>query len=274
MTAAIAEGLAELGKLAKRRPSLADSCATLRDILTAILSAPAVESPPCLDEIFCRDKLASGIPLLRGEKVTLDAPSFRHRWRAVCEAAARQNPGARGLADAFADPQHLFDEVLAGRPESVHEAADAVSIDPSMTATILRLTSFPVLAKVAADLEPSRRQASWEHGCCPTCGSWPLLGEFRGLEQLRFLRCGLCASEWGFPRLCCPFCGIRDHRELGYLHIEGEEARFRAATCNACMGYVKMASTLAALSPPQLLVAELATVHLDMAAAERGYLVV
>src|SRR5262249_45021716 len=119
---------------------------------------------------------------------------------------------------------------------------------------------------------PLRAGRAWEPGYCPTCGSWPLLGEFRGLEQTRWLRCGLCASEWEFARLQCPFCGTRDHRALGYLHVEGEETKCRAATCEECRGYVKMQATLFALSAPQLLVADVATLHLDLAAAERGYL--
>src|SRR5262249_48658671 len=101
--------------------------------------------------------------------------------------------------------------------------------------------------------------------------SWPLLAELRGLEQLRFLRCGLCGTEWEYPRLQCPFCGTRDHQVLGYFHMEGEEAKYRAATCDACRGYVKTVSTLAALSGARLLVADLATLHLDLAAADRGY---
>jgi formate dehydrogenase maturation protein FdhE len=67
------------------------------------------------------------------------------------------------------------------------------------------------------------------------------------------------------------FCGNRDHHTLGYLHVEGEETSYRAATCEVCHGYVKMLATLSALPPLQLLVADVATLHLDLAAAERGY---
>jgi len=72
--------------------------------------------------------------------------------------------------------------------------------------------------------------------------------------------------------LSCPFCGTRDHHLLGYLHVDGEEGKYRAATCEACRGYIKMISTLGPLSGPQLLVAELATMHLDLAALARNYL--
>jgi formate dehydrogenase maturation protein FdhE len=73
-------------------------------------------------------------------------------------------------------------------------------------------------------------------------------------------------------RLRCPYCDNTDHRTLGYFHVDGEEGRYRAATCDACRGYVKMVSTLQALSAPQLLVVDLATLHLDLAAADRGFL--
>jgi FdhE protein len=139
------------------------------------------------------------------------------------------------------------------------------------TALILCLTLFPVLAAANAALDPLRQGLAWEHGYCPTCGGWPLLGEFRGLEQTRFLRCGLCAAEWAFPRLCCPFCGTREHQLLGYFHVEGEEGMGRASTCAGCRRYVKMTPTLVALSAPQLLVANAATLHLDLVADQRGY---
>jgi FdhE protein len=111
----------------------------------------------------------------------------------------------------------------------------------------------------------------WEEGYCPLCGSFPKLGEFRGLEQTRFLRCGLCAAEWTFPRLRCPGCGNRDHRQLGYLSVEGEESKWRAATCEACRQYIKMIATLTSLSPLQLLVRDVATIHLDLLAADQGF---
>jgi formate dehydrogenase maturation protein FdhE len=61
-------------------------------------------------------------------------------------------------------------------------------------------------------------------------------------------------------------------RRRHLLHAEGQETRYRAATCEECGGYVKMLTTLSALPPLHLLVADAATLHLDLAAAQRGYL--
>lgn len=269
----VADALAELAKLTQ--PSLAASCDVLRSLLPELFNAPVREAVPTLDSNVAREKLAGGTPLLRGESVNFDEKSLRRRWQGVCIAVAPQNNDADAVADAFAslDPAALLIEVLAGRTEAVTARAEDVNLNAPLTATVLRFTAYPVLAHIAAALAPLRSQTTWDQGNCPTCGSWPLLGEFRGLEQLRFLRCGLCASEWQFPRLRCPFCDNRDHHRLGFFHIEGQENRYRAATCEQCHGYVKMVATLAPLTEPQLLVADLGTLYLDLAAAERGYLV-
>jgi transposase-like protein len=71
-------------------------------------------------------------------------------------------------------------------------------------------------------------------------------------------------------RLWCPFCRNRDHDRLSFLHGEGEEAKYRVSLCDGCRGYVKMVSSLSALPPVHLLMADIATLHLDLAAAERG----
>jgi FdhE protein len=178
---------------------------------------------------------------------------------------------AAALRQGRLEPGYLVSVTLAGRPEAVHARADALDLDAGLTAAVLRLTLFPELCRLRRGFGPLLPESGWRQGYCPTCGSWPLLGEFRGLEQTRFLRCGLCAGEWEFPRLRCPFCGETDHRALGYFHADGEAERCRAASCESCRGYVKMLATLTALAPVRLLVADLATLHLDLAAAERGY---
>ncbi len=275
----VAEATLELTKLVESRPGLHEPARVLGSILPVLFEEPLPEPLPVLPTEAAAAKLAGGIPLLRGEALGLDERMFRDRWLRVCRALEDTEGGedARALAAAMREerlaPQELLLTVLAGRPEEIHGRAESLGLDAGLLAMVLRLTLLPVLSRWARELAALRRGVGWGHGYCPTCGSWPLLAEFRGLEQLRLLRCGLCASEWELPRLLCPFCGNRDHRRLGYFHAEGEEASRRAATCDTCGGYVKTVTTLAALSEPGLLVTDLATLHLDLAAAERGYFV-
>jgi FdhE protein len=272
-----AEALAELERLRQDRPSLVEPAALLAELLPLLVEPLTNVIPLSLPPGRASDKLAGGVPLLRGENVALDPGTLRRRWAAVCAAVGRyQERNATGaLADAAKRGRLSIEEltlaVLAGRADEVHARADALGLDAGLAATVLRFTLYPSFVSLGEALAPLRAEIAWGRGLCPTCGSWPLLGEFRGLEQDRWLRCGLCASGWEFPRLACPFCDNRDHHRLGHLHIEGEESRRRASTCEECRGYVKGLATLGALSPPGLLVADLATVHLDLVAAERGY---
>jgi FdhE protein len=266
--------LADLARLAQDRPALARPARLLRDILPGLFEEPIRESAPALSREGAAAKLADGIPLLRGEALEMDISSFGRRWTRACTALQRYEPGAAELAAALRsgalEPGQLLQDVLAGVPEAVHAQASACGVDPGLAANVLRLTLFPMLCHVSADLAVLRQQSAWDKGFCPTCGSWPLLGEFRGLEQTCLLRCGLCTTEWPFGRLRCPFCETADHRQLSYFHLAAEEAKYRVSLCSDCRGYIKMVSTFGALTPPALLAADVATLHLDLAASERG----
>jgi FdhE protein len=266
----------ELDRLCGERPSLAGPIAVLRDVLPCLYESRIHDTSVSLSREQADARLAGGVPLLRGETLSVDLPSFRRRWQGVCEVLGRHgNPAAAPLAEAldggWLDGDAMAREILSGRPEAVHARAEELGLDAALAATVLRLTLFPWLSHVSAALAPLRDGTPWEHGYCPTCGGWPLLGEFRGLDQTRYLRCGLCAAGWEVPRLLCPFCGTRDHEQLGYFYPEEGQTRFRVTTCEACRGYVKATMTLLPLNPPQLLLTDVSTLDLDMAAAQRGY---
>jgi FdhE protein len=272
----VEEARAELERLAAARPALQPVVDWLLDVLPDLAPVTAA-SPLSIEPDIARARLQAGIPLLRGERLAVDVRAWRQRWRRACEALeARQGDGAAralegAVRDGTLDLAGMLTAVLQGEPEVVRQRADDLGLDAGLVTTQLRFTLYGTFTALEASLAPLRVGVVWERGYCPTCGSWPLLGEFRGLDQSRFLRCGLCASGWEVPRLWCPFCGNRDHELLGSIHAEGEETKYRVSVCDGCRGYVKMASTLTALPPLHLLVADVAMLHLDLAAAERGY---
>jgi FdhE protein len=265
----------ELEALAQKRAVLQDACRVLSALVETIFKQPTTERPLVLSTEHAHTKLASGVPLLRDLQLEFDEAAFVGRWQAVCSVL--QRPDAQALAGAVCDgvlrPIPLLHEILAAKEEAVENHTGPPGLNASLTATVLRMTALPALIRLTQPCSDLRQGIAWDNGYCPNCGSWPLLGEARGLEQDRVLRCGLCAAAWPVDRLHCPFCDNRDHRSLGYVHLEGEEDRYRAGSCDLCHGYVKWASTMFPLSVPHLLVADLATLHLDMAAAERGFFV-
>ncbi len=275
---AVQHALDELERDAVQRPSFADAMRVVGDLLPLLFPAhlPNVYIPNIArDEVIA--KVPTGLPLLRGLKFQLNAKVFQTRWLAVCDVIARrqQDATAKQLGDSMRKGQLHAEKImryaLDGDSGTVRACAEQLGLDAQLTCSVLRLALFPELTRISAAISPMLSGLEWRRGYCPLCGSWPLLGEFRGLEQLRYLRCGMCAADWEFSRLMCPYCETRDHSLLGYFHVEGEEAKQRVATCENCRGYVKMVSTLSALDPPHLLVADVTTMHLDLAAREREY---
>ncbi|MBI3242492.1 MAG: formate dehydrogenase accessory protein FdhE [Chloroflexi bacterium] len=111
----------------------------------------------------------------------------------------------------------------------------------------------------------------WRRGQCPLCGSPPLLTEIQGKEGERRLRCGVCGASWHYPRLQCVLCNNQNYKQLGYITVEGEEEKYSLQTCDACRGYLKVVVTYDPIPVAQLPVEDLATLHLDLIAAEREY---
>ncbi len=254
--------------------------AALAGTTSALLAAMYAWNPPLpefsIDPEHAATKHQAGIPLLRGESLALDAQALRAQFIRLCDTmVARGNRGTVALRDAARRHHfHVRDlamEVIAGDPRGVAERADRLGLDAGLAAMLVRLTLFPLLARLRQNHEALLHASTWRRGYCPFCGSWPLLGEYRGLETTRFLRCGLCANEWEVDRFLCPICDNRVHQDLINLVVEGEEAKQRAVACERCRCYVKQVSTLVAIPDPQLLAVDVATLHLDLAAMERAY---
>lgn len=271
------EALLQLNKVKKERPALAPHADFFMHVLPGLFEGESNDRPPPMTQEQAQAKLAEGVPLLREESVEIDLATFQRRWLHVAAAIERHQNAAAGETLATVvhqdrwNPRAIVAAVLAGAPPLLQNWADERRLDSSLTATVARLSLFPSLVNLREQLLTLGRHSAWQRGYCPMCGSWPLLAEFRGLEQTRLLRCGWCAAEWKVPRLFCPFCENRDHHSLGYLIVEGDGSKYRINTCDSCRSYLKMVTTLGPLTGPQLLAADVVTIHLDIAALEKGY---
>jgi FdhE protein len=104
----------------------------------------------------------------------------------------------------------------------------------------------------------------------------PAFAEVRGIERNRYFRCGRCGGEWHARALHCPYCAMSDHDELVALVPEkagsnavGSNAVIDA--CKRCLGYVKTFTRLQGCSPDAVMLEDLASVDLDVAAIEHGF---
>lgn len=217
---------------------------------------------------------ASGVPLLAGAEILVDA-RYLDRWlRRVLELAGNAGPEAASLRTASSsralDAQALLALSLNEDGDGLAAAAIALDVSPDTLSVALGLAALPLL-QAARRRFGDAADPRWHEGYCPICGDWPLLAELRGLERARRLRCGRCGGDWAQPGVRCPFCDASGPGAVGSLvPEEGAEAR-KVETCARCHGYLKAVSTLRAYAADEIPLADLSTIELDLAALERNY---
>jgi FdhE protein len=214
------------------------------------------------------------IPLLADAIVRLDEPVvdrlldrlLRIACRSGSPKLATLEPARRG---GF-DPLTLFEAALRQQSDRLEQVAAPLHADPEALQAIAALVPVPFLHACNRRLAPLKSE-SWVEGYCPVCGTWPTFAEIRGIERSRHFRCGRCGGEWQAQCLSCPYCGTTDHRELASLVPQKSGASGGVDACKRCLGYVKTFTTLQGTPPAKVLLDDLASVDLDIAALEQGY---
>jgi FdhE protein len=200
-------------------------------------------------------------PLLHRTEITVNPRSVSRFTRRLAQLA-----GLNGAAHRL-DPIALLEAAI--RQDDARIDALTAS-DPATLRVVAQVAAVPLLRACARAIGSEVSPAWWE-GYCPLCGAWPTLAEFRGLERKRWLRCGRCGTGWEVPWLRCPFCAETSHENLGYLAPEEGETTRKVEVCDSCKGYVKAEPTVRELPWWGLLLDDVATVALDVAALDRGY---
>ena len=220
------------------------------------------------------DRQRGKVPLLAGAPVVVDEDSVRRVLDRLLRIGRRSRTAQMVTVEravrAGVDVSNLFALGLRHDAEGLARTAAAISADPAGLQAIITLLPVPFLqachrrwaAAIARD---------WSEGYCPLCGAWPALAEVRGIERGRYLRCGRCGAEWESYVLSCPYCRTTDHEELVTLVPENGRANAVVDACRRCRGYVKTVTRLQGSPPASVLLDDLATVDLDIAALEQKY---
>ncbi len=205
------------------------------------------------------------VPLLENARIRV---SFRYLSvlverlaRAAAKGAPRDST-ARWLENSILDVGQLADllaSYIGGQP-----------IPLGATTSLVSLLAVPILV-ACSRYQGECENRTWSRGYCFFCGAWASLAESRGIDRSRHLRCGRCGADWVAPPLRCVYCSEADHTKLGFLEPQGELQTRKVETCATCRGYLKSVATLTPLSIVELLLCDVETVELDLAALERGY---
>ena len=96
-----------------------------------------------------------------------------------------------------------------------------------------------------------------------------MLGLLKGERGLRHSVCSQGHCQWHVDRLGCPICDNKQPELLQHFATETDTA-CRIDLCDRCHHYIKTID-LRALDTPDPVLEDLATLHLDVVAIERGY---
>jgi FdhE protein len=266
MTAAIESDIRALGC---QRPEWEPWLAVVQEILRETSDSAWDSVIPDLAEV--RQSKAS---LLAGAVIAIETTWLR-RWteqlvstasHSGTEQMATLKRALRGQVDTL----RLFEASLCLDESAVKQIALGCDADAEAFQAVTALLPIPFLHACNRRWAHSLPQG-WVEGYCPICGAWPSYVEVRGIERSRYLRCGRCGAGWQTQCLSCPYCGMTDHNELESLVPEKNALNAVIDVCKRCLGYVKTFTKLQGSAPAKVILDDLASVELDIAAAEQGY---
>ena len=217
---------------------------------------------------------AAHAPRLAGVPVTADLSKIRrwqqHLLQTAAQSGAPKMSQLNSLQKAAINSAALFEAALCEDGAALKQMADDLGVDPEPFSAVSALNAVPLLHACNRRWQGSRAPG-WTAGYCPTCGAWPAFAETRGIERSRYLRCGRCGAEWQAHALFCCFCSNSDHKELGSLVPEKSGSSRAIETCTRCRGYLKTFTTLQGSPATRIMLDDLASVDLDIAALEQGF---
>jgi FdhE protein len=214
------------------------------------------------------------VPLLAGVTVALDMRSVLRLLDQLIRTAYRSGTAKmatlKPVLHAELDVVGLFRASLCQEGDELRKNAAGLGVEPEAFEAVTALVAVPFLQACNRRWSSAKR-IDWMEGYCPVCGAWPAFAEVRGIERSRYFRCGRCGGEWQAHCLFCPYCGTTDHNELASLVPEKGGANSVIEACKRCLGYVKTFTKLQGSPAVKVMLDDLASVDLDVAAFEQGY---
>lgn len=192
-------------------------------------------------------------------------------WRDVLREIARQlgNDVPEGALAAL-------DALLAADDATLERLAETLLTGDIDARTAAKLPFIAAALQVvytrqASLLETRHLKVMDTHNVCPCCGSPAVASIVRlgsAINNLRYLHCSLCNTEWNVTRAVCTACDT--DKAVALQELEGNKGAVRAETCDSCKSYLKIVYQD---KDPQVdpVADDLASLALDMLVDEAGF---
>ena len=159
-------------------------------------------------------------------------------------------------------------QATAGVEPGMNPSDRAPAGSPASLDQVLVLALRPFLARCAEALVQSVDPKIWRYGHCPFCGWEPEFACIMPSAERRLV-CGRCLAQWAFDALACPFCANADRSLV--TSFATRDGRYRVYACDVCRRYLKAYDGRHSTRPVLVSVDAIATLPLDAAAMQRGY---
>jgi len=234
-----------------------------------------VNSPQLSNDILSI-KSKEKFPLTSPSEFSVDINASRKLLKKICKIINKSvNPMSLAAETIVAanenkklDFNELYTALLSGDDASFGNIASRLKIPKDVLAFITYNSIKPSVSLYAQSVS-KYLDNPWEKGYCPVCGNLPVISTFES-DGERFLVCGFCWHKWAVTRLFCPFCENKESDTLHYFFSE-EEKEYRVDVCDKCGKYIKNVDTRIIdrfVYPP---LEQIATLHLDIMAKEKGF---
>ncbi len=225
-----------------------------------------------------RDKLKAGVPVIRQIPLYFPDDPWQDALIPLIDAAHQGFPKLREGLDAwrtiveagtlpYFDFFHSYPPVDDALPDSWDGVRD---IPAAVTRLILAAAARTVLELRSAAVIPVLRDVEWDKGYCPFCGSFAGIARIHDKITQRWLHCLHCGWDWRFNRVRCPYCEHESPQEMNYFFLEGKTVE-SAFTCEECKRYLVTLYRISDVGEPDLDVAALSLIHLDLIMQQKGY---
>lgn len=267
----------ELRQLKEAHPELASAIDMQIDLVEVQRRVQARVPLPWIqpDASWLAGQQAAGRPAVRFADIPLDWTDFRLSMRQTADVLSRHETIDRtehariltiardgdGLASLVADWYSATSG--ADGPRALTPPPDAPNLHQ-----VFALAIRPFLMRSAEALMQRADFSGWRFGHCPLCGAEPDFATITPGGDRRLI-CARCAAQWTFGAYTCPYCANDDRTRI--TSFATRDGRYRVYACDACQRYLKAYDARHASRPVMVSVDTIATLPLDAAAMQRGY---
>jgi formate dehydrogenase maturation protein FdhE len=263
----------ELRRLRVEQPDLASAVDLQIELLQiqrriqARVPLPSIR----LETDYLNRQLASG-PILQFDHLPIEWSDVRFLLRATATAMRNHDAIEEGdlrRVDELCRDASRLPAVLRSWYDSVRPGGGQVDPSAAGLETVFQQAMRPVLTRCAEAIMARTDFAAWRLHICPLCAGEPDLAVITPSAE-RQLICSRCAARWRFDQIACPFC-LNDERTK-ITSLASRDGQYRLSCCDSCRRYIKAFDARRGGRPVMPAVDGVATLPLDAAAIQRGYL--